>query len=276
MPISPMEDCDTQHWQDVKSILEEAIQDAGYTPRLVSLSDKVSIIHQSIVTNLYEDEIVVCDVSCRNGNVMFELGLRLAFDKPVIIVKDDKTDYLFDTGPIEHMIYPRTLRFGQINKFKSDLTKKIKATTEYHTKNPDASPFLSSFGPIKTAKIETTEVSSQDLVLDHLDKISSRMDSLETSLASNSNNLGRPKKFQTIMTFKIPNVNSQDDLNRLKNAFRSIEGIDDMKFYKEGSTAFVDIATQHITTNRVNEMQKTVLNVIGSGSNFTVSEVNVG
>jgi len=32
---------------------------------------------------------------------MFELGLRLAFDKPAIIVKDDNTSYSFDTAPIE-------------------------------------------------------------------------------------------------------------------------------------------------------------------------------
>jgi hypothetical protein len=34
---------------------------------------------------------------------MFELGMRLAFDKPTVIIKDDKTDYMFDTGIIEHV-----------------------------------------------------------------------------------------------------------------------------------------------------------------------------
>ncbi|WP_353118770.1 hypothetical protein [Myroides odoratus] len=55
------------------------------------------------MNNIYNDEIVVCDVSSKNPNVMFELGLRLAFDKPTIIIKDEKTGYSFDTGVIEHL-----------------------------------------------------------------------------------------------------------------------------------------------------------------------------
>jgi len=59
---------------------------------------------------------------------MFELGLRLAFDKPTIIVKDDKTTYSFDTAPIEHLEYPRDLRFPRMVEFKSRLKEKIKGT----------------------------------------------------------------------------------------------------------------------------------------------------
>ena len=58
------------------------------------------MIHKTIVQNLYLNPIVVCDVSGKNANVMFELGLRLAFDKPTIIIKDDKTDYSFDTSVV--------------------------------------------------------------------------------------------------------------------------------------------------------------------------------
>jgi len=42
--------------------------------------------------------MIVCDISGRNPNVMFELGLRLAFDKPAIIIKDEITPYSFDTS----------------------------------------------------------------------------------------------------------------------------------------------------------------------------------
>jgi hypothetical protein len=53
-------------------------------------------------------------VSGKNPNVMFELGIRLAFDKATIIIKDDKTDYSFDTSVIQHIPYPRDLRHNQI------------------------------------------------------------------------------------------------------------------------------------------------------------------
>jgi hypothetical protein len=55
----------------------------------------------------------------QNSNLMLELGMRLAFDKPAVIVKDDKTDYSFDTSSIEHLAYPRDLRFSKIKSFKT-------------------------------------------------------------------------------------------------------------------------------------------------------------
>jgi len=103
MPISAIDGCAEAHWADVLEILSEAIEDAGFEPNIVSNAEEVGIIHKRIIQNLYDNPIVVCDVSGKNPNVMFEFGLRLAFDKPTIIVKDDKTAYSFDTSAIEHL-----------------------------------------------------------------------------------------------------------------------------------------------------------------------------
>ncbi|MBL1267462.1 MAG: hypothetical protein COA87_006875 [Halomonas sp.] len=124
MPIAEIEGLDAEHWTEVKSILQEAITDAEFNGDLVSFSPDVAVIHKNIVRNLYDNPIVVCDVSAKNPNVMFELGMRLAFDKPTIIVKDDLTDYSFDTSPIEHLEYPRDLRFYKIQDFKKSLLRK--------------------------------------------------------------------------------------------------------------------------------------------------------
>ncbi len=119
MPISAIDGCSESHWSDVHEILAEAIYDAGFEANLVSNADDVGIIQKRIIQNLYDNPVVVCDVSGKNPNVMFELGMRLAFDKPTIIVKDDKTSYSFDTSPIEHLEYPRDLRFSRIVEFKA-------------------------------------------------------------------------------------------------------------------------------------------------------------
>ena len=65
-------------------MLFDAIRLAAFDPRMVSDSDEVSVIQKRIVQNIYNNPIVVCDVSGKNANVMFELGMRLAFDKPVV------------------------------------------------------------------------------------------------------------------------------------------------------------------------------------------------
>jgi hypothetical protein len=125
MPISSIGDYPDSHWADVLAIIGAAVSDAGLDASLVSNADEVTVIQKTIVQNLYDNPIVICDVSGKNPNVMFELGLRLAFDKPTIVVKDDKTSFSFDTGTIEHLAYPRDLRFARIVDFKAKLTAKI-------------------------------------------------------------------------------------------------------------------------------------------------------
>ena len=168
MPISPVDGCSEEHWREVRDIISDAIETAGLTPHLVSDADDVGIIQKRIIQNLYENPIVVCDVSGKNPNVMFELGLRLAFDKPTIIVKDDKTAYSFDTSPIEHLEYPRDLRFTRIVEFKEELVEKIKGTLDKAAKDKNYTTFLKHFGTFKVAKLDTEEVSGDALILEEL------------------------------------------------------------------------------------------------------------
>jgi len=168
MPISAIDTCTEEHWRDVREILTEAIQDAGFSPQLVSDADDVGIIQKRIIQNLYENPIVVCDVSAKNPNVMFELGMRLAFDRPTIIVKDDKTSYSFDTSPVEHLPYPRDLRFSKIVEFKTALTEKIKATHDRAQKDKNYTTFLKHFGTFKVAELKTEIVPQDQLVLEEM------------------------------------------------------------------------------------------------------------
>lgn len=168
MPISTLDGCSETHWSDVLEILTDSIEDAGFEPNLVSNADDVGIIQKRIVQNLYSNEIIVCDVSGKNPNVMFELGMRLAFDRPTVIVKDDKTSYSFDTAPIEHLAYPRDLRFAKIVEFKEKLKDKLIGTHQAAVKDTNYTTFLKHFGEFKIAKLNTREVSKDEFVLDEL------------------------------------------------------------------------------------------------------------
>jgi hypothetical protein len=168
MPISALDGCSDSHWIEVREILSEAIESAGFKPNLVSSAEEVGTIQKRIVQNLYDNPIVVCDISGRNPNVMFELGLRLAFDKPTVIVKDDATPFAFDTSVIEHIQYPRSLRFSQIVEFKDVLAKKIGATVQAAESDPAYSTFLKHFGEFKRPLIDQREVSAQEYLLEEL------------------------------------------------------------------------------------------------------------
>src|SRR5690242_2160464 len=97
MPISvPDEYVDTysdrnEHFLHAfNHLFTPAIIECGYEviPPAVSGSE---LIHAEIIKNLEQADLLLCDISCLNPNVFFELGIRTALDRPVAIVKDDHT-----------------------------------------------------------------------------------------------------------------------------------------------------------------------------------------
>lgn len=182
MPISERDGCSARHWGEVLEILTAAANAAGYEGNLVSNSEHIGVIHQTIVDNLFDNPVVVCDVSTENPNVMFELGLRLAFDKPTIVVVDDKTRIQFDTSPIEHLKYPRDLRFSNIVEFKEKLAEKIRATVDAY-KTPEHKTFLKAFKRFTPAKLESSELPKSDLILQELAVMKQEMGNLRLVVA---------------------------------------------------------------------------------------------
>lgn len=234
MPISKIEDCSESHWLEVRSIHEEAIEAAGFSCLMVSEDVDVGVIHKRIIQNLYDNEIVLVDISARNPNVMFELGMRLAFDKPIVIVKDDKTPYSFDTSPIEHLTYPRDLRFQAVVDFKEQLTQKLQAA---HASS-GAFSFLKSFGSFKVAEIPTENAKGHQIILEELDYLKSSIRRIEmssrrtnrslierredTPSASRLRMLRRPKDCELSLCFHGP----ETKMELTRGALRSLASVD--------------------------------------------------
>ena len=171
MPISECDGLGSTHWQDVKSIIESACFEAGFEARLVSDTFESNLIHKEILQNVYEDDIIVCDVSGRNPNVFFELGIRMATQKPTVIIKDDKTEYPFDTGPNRYVPYPRDLRHPEMEKFKSALVTSLKKTIDQTKENS----FIGQLGPFQVPDVESQTVPAGDVILSRLERIEDQL-----------------------------------------------------------------------------------------------------
>ncbi|WP_374446320.1 hypothetical protein [Providencia sp.] len=171
MPIANTEGYPAGHWNDVYSIVCKAATSANFKPNLVSFDGDIGVIQKRIVQNIYSNPIVICDISSRNANVMFELGMRLAFDKPTIIIKDNKTPYSFDISPIEHLEYPADLRYQSINDFQDKLKNKIIETVRKSETDPEFTTFLKHFGTFKVAQLDEKEISSTEFLMAELNEI---------------------------------------------------------------------------------------------------------
>ncbi|CAH1851762.1 hypothetical protein [Convivina praedatoris] len=161
-----------QHWKDVLFLLKQSIE---IPMKLVSESDDSGIIISKIVTNLSTLDLVICDVSSKNPNVMFELGLRLAFNKPVILIKDELTDYSFDTSPIKHLAYPSNLNYHGSVRFQEELAQKIHAV-----KNGNVDKFLDHF----TVKNIDNKISEENI--SDVDALRGQMKELSDLIQNNS------------------------------------------------------------------------------------------
>lgn len=191
MPIARLDDYSAEHWMEVKSIIIEAtqlVEGIDFKTEIVSNSDgEIDVIHKRIIQNIYNADIVVCDISGKNPNVLFELGMRLTFDKPTIIIKDDATDFMFDTGVIEHLTYPKDLRFQKVVNFKRELASRIKLTYEKSQSDPNFSTFLGSFGEFKVPNLKQTTVSNvEQHILDEILSFRSELSSLKKEITYSS------------------------------------------------------------------------------------------
>ncbi|MGF2373678.1 hypothetical protein, partial [Bacillus inaquosorum] len=183
MPIAANEVGSVEHWLHVRKIITDALNGTGFQVKMVSDSNEVNVIQNNIVTNIYSNDIVICDVSSRNPNVMFELGMRLTFDKPVVIIKDKDTPYAFDVGNIQHLEYPRSLNYVEIQHFQQALKEKTLSTLAA-SKVQGYSPFLSHYKIQHISKVETEVVARDDYIMSALNDIKGLIDKRESNRSS--------------------------------------------------------------------------------------------
>lgn len=233
MPMSPMDGFSPVHWAEVKQILDSAITRAGYEPRIVSTAKEAGVIQKRIVRNLYELPIVVCDISGRNANVMLELGLRFAFDKLVVVVKDDLTPAPFDVSAMEWVEYPRSLRHAAILQFQAKLRHKILQTVAGGIEHT----FLKSFGTFKIASPEVEKVSASELRLDRMEEA---LDSMRRTMEMAVSPAVAPSPSEPYSPKPLPGLSSK--MKRDLDAFMSAMGRSYPKQMPEVETFVRDFA----------------------------------
>ena len=131
MPISDQGDYPIGHFTKVyEQIIKPAVEDAGYEAYRVDENNICDSIIKKIFDAIQECPMAVCDLSNRNPNVLYELGLRQAYDKPVVLIQDDKTEKIFDISGISTVLYKSTRLYEDVIEAREKIKNAILSTKE--------------------------------------------------------------------------------------------------------------------------------------------------
>lgn len=163
MPISDGHGYDSGHFGRVyEHVFKPAIIDAGYVPIRADDTTKTDYIVVGIIQRIVEADMVLCDFSAKNPNVMYELGIRHAFGKPVTLIKDRKTDKVFDIQGLRYTEYDESLRIDSVQK---DISKIASALRETAKPSSGSINSVVQLAGIKAADVPASQTVSPDTQL---------------------------------------------------------------------------------------------------------------
>lgn len=131
MPVADPEGYEKGHFKKVyEDIFKIACGKADFTPIRSDDVKQTNLIHLDILQKLIESPMAICDLSNRNPNVLFELGLRQAFDKPTVLVQEVGTPKIFDISPLRYTEYRKELKYREVLEDQNLIAEALLATKE--------------------------------------------------------------------------------------------------------------------------------------------------
>lgn len=185
MPISDQGDYSEGHFTMVyEQIFKPAILKAGFEPYRVDENKICDSIINRIFEAVQNCPMALCDLSNRNPNVLYELGLRQAYDKPVVLVQDEKTERIFDVSGINTVGYKSMRLYEDVIEARKKITEAIKSTRDGK-----------EISIVKVMKAEVANINSENLT---------KEDKMSIMLNNIMNDIQEIKRGQTSGYFKYP------------------------------------------------------------------------
>lgn len=131
MPFTDPDGYEKGHFRKIyDQLFVPAIERAGYIPHRVDDEIQSTMIHGKLLDQLITAPMVLCDLSSRNPNVLYELGIRHAFDMPVVLVQEEGTPRIFDISGLTAHDYRKARLYDEVIEDQLTITKAIQETAK--------------------------------------------------------------------------------------------------------------------------------------------------
>jgi hypothetical protein len=122
MPFSDTKSCTEAQWTEIfEEVFKPAFKEIDYSCERAK--PETGSLIKSIITKLHNSFIVLADITDRNANVFYELGVRHSLSKRTIIVTQDANHIPSDLKGYWSIVYSTTP--SGVKKFKHDIKELV-------------------------------------------------------------------------------------------------------------------------------------------------------
>ena len=154
----------------IEAVIIPTLNELGFSTENVSVAHRISesgSINRQIIKKIIEDDLAIVNLTGLNPNVMYELAVRHAIAKPVVMLAEDGTRLPFDIVDQRTIFYKNDM-LGAV-QLKEDLKTFVQAAlNDTHVENP-----LISLIQENNALNNVTSIDkgAAEIILERLDKI---------------------------------------------------------------------------------------------------------
>ena len=130
--------------------------------------------------------MAICDLSSKNANVFYELGLRQAFNKKTILITDGRESAPFDIAAFRYVRYNPSLRVDSVIIDTDSISEMLRETEAAPSDDVNSIVKLLQIQP---AQVDKLQLNAQESVFFEMFKaIEQKMSQLTLQISANKNN----------------------------------------------------------------------------------------
>lgn len=199
MPIADHDSYDKGHFDRVyEYLIKPACDKAGYIPIRADDNKASNMIMFDILKKIMECDMAICDLSSKNANVFYELGLRQAFNKKTILITDGRESAPFDIAAFRYVRYNPSLRVDSVI-IDTDSISEMLIETEAAPEN-DVNSIVKLL-QIQPAHVDKLQLNAQESVFfDMFKTINQKISNLTSQISDNKKEKDSSPQFFNALT----------------------------------------------------------------------------